>query len=75
MSVTVNLQLVLNLPGIKSCSERGKEGPAPGAMWKLQQRFSEEKQGVNRSLTQEGDELTVRERVWGRSCHVKNLCQ
>lgn len=46
--------------------ERGKEGPAAGVVWKLQQRFSEEKQDVNRGLTQEGDELTVRRKGVGK---------
>lgn len=46
--------------------ERGEEGPAPGAMWKLQQRFSEEKRDIYRGLTQEGDELTVRRKGVGK---------
>lgn len=66
MSVPVSPQQILNLPGINTYSERGREGPAAGAVWKLQQRFSEEKKDVNRGLTQEGDELTVRRQGVGK---------
>lgn len=76
VSVAVNLQLVLNLPGINTCSKRGVR---KGQHQVLCGNFSSSLVKKRRMSTEvwHRREMSSQwgERVWGRSCHAKNLCQ